>query len=143
MPIREFFESLEKQYDIKFRLKKSTTTTSSTAMSSYTDEDKFDPITNDNYPSIKQYYTESPKQDIQQQQRQQQKARLSAYNDNNSNSISSNENELIKDEISDLDFTALKIKPSDNINNHVLDILGKTGYLVPSNEKNSGRLRQT
>jgi hypothetical protein len=56
-------------------------------MSSYTDEDKFDSITNDNYPSIKQYYTESPKQDIRQQQRQQQKARLSVYNDNNSNSI--------------------------------------------------------
>ena len=43
---------------------------------------------------------------------------------------------MIKDEISDLDFTALQIKANDNINNHVLDILGKTGYLVPSSEKN-------
>ena len=43
---------------------------------------------------------------------------------------------MIKDEISDLDFTALQIKSNDNINNHVLDILGKTGYLVPSIEKN-------
>ena len=106
-------------------------------MSSYTDEDQFDSITNDNYHSIKQYYTELLKQDIQQQQRQQQKAQLSVYNDdNNSNSISTNENELIKDEISNLDFTALQIKSNDNINNHALNILGMTGYLVPNSEKN-------
>ena len=66
--IREFFKSLEKQYDIKFRLKKSTTTTSSISMSSYTDEDQFDLITNGNYLVLNNII-ELPKQDIQQQQR--------------------------------------------------------------------------
>jgi hypothetical protein len=48
---------------------------------------------------------------------------------------------LIKDEISDLNFTALQVIHNDNINNHALDMLGKIRYLVPSSEKNKQQIK--
>ena len=137
LAVERFFESLERQYDIKLKLKKSrittATTTTVTADISENINRSSNLTTNNNSSSNKPYYFPADLSE-QQPKQQQEQTPLPISNKDNSNSnniVSATENGLIEEESCGLDFTNLEIKANDNnIKNHAIDKVDQTIYLI-------------
>jgi hypothetical protein len=130
--VEQFFEFIEKHYDIKLRLKKSRTTTivARSISSEYTARDSNS--TNNNYPSNKPYYY-YPVRLSEQQPKQQQEQTPSSISDNNNNDIiSATETGSIEEGTCGLDFTNLEMKANgNNVKNDDIDKVDQTIYLIP------------
>ena len=131
--VDQFFEFIEKHYDIKLRLKKSRTTTivARSISSEYTARDSNS--TNNNYPSNKPYYYYYPIRLSEQQPKQQQDQTPSSISDNNNNDIvSATETGSIEEGTCGLDFTNLEMKANgNNVKNGDIDKVDQTIYLIP------------
>lgn len=131
--IDQFFEFIEKHYDIKLRLKKSRTTTivATSISSEHTARDSNS--TSNNYPSNKPYYYYPVRSSEQQPKQQQQEQTPSSISDNDNNDIiSATETGLIEEGTCGLDFTNLEMKANgNNVKNGDIDKVDQTVYLIP------------
>lgn len=118
----QFFEFIEKHYDIKLRLKKSRTTTIVATSISPEYPARDSNSTTNNYPSNKPYYY-YPVRLSEQQPKQQQDQTPSSISDNNNNDIiSATETGLIEEGTCGLDFTNLEMKANrNNVKNGDID----------------------
>lgn len=131
--IDQFFEFIEKHYDIKLRLKKSRTTTivATSISSEHTARDSNS--TSNNYPSNKPYYYYPVRSSEQQPKQQQREQTPSSTSDNDNNDIiSATETGLIEEGTCGLDFTNLEMKANgNNVKNGDIDKVDQTVYLIP------------
>lgn len=120
--VDQFFEFIEKHYDIKLRLKKSRTTTIVATSISPEYPARDSNSTTNNYPSNKPYYY-YPVRLSEQQPKQQQDQSPSSISDNNNNDIiSATETGLIEEGTCGLDFTNLEMKANrNNVKNGDID----------------------
>jgi hypothetical protein len=130
--VDQFFEFIEKHYDIKLRLKRSRTKTIVATSISPEYPARDSNSTTNNYPSNKPYYY-YPVRLSEQQPKQQQDQTPSSISDNNNNDIiSATETGLIEEGTCGLDFTNLEMKANrNNVKNGDIDKVDQTIYLIP------------
>jgi len=134
LAVERFFEFLERQYDIKLRLKKSRITTTTTVTADISENiDRDSNLTTNNYPSNQSYYFPvSLSEQRSKQQQEQTPSPISSKDNSNNNIVSATETGLIEKGTCGLDFTNLEIKANDNnIKNRAVDKVDRTIRLIP------------